>query len=540
MASPSGAALGNSASWKSPMVLAQEKYNRLNTVGYHAGFTKSPFWPKNIHQLNMHKAQWQSDLALQYKNKLDIHLLQHRRRILQALMFEPPDLVKELTGWCRKKNISQESPVVISGCMERIRKEFDDADAENLSEAEFTDLKERVEHVIREFKETIEIDEIKNNNVEKGLSKVLGLKTKYWKGNEAQLAEGKRNIITDESRAYWPTNMEFKAAGDDNIRNKQPRRLPIPKLDMLSKKRAEQFFASLNGCDEEADMKLICEMIQLTGHQIEPEHRAVAEYEGPIDSLGTITSKYAQNWEQKKQEMPKELTHVLLTTVPSATHELHKAPLVIQSAVSTYSKLCQEHCRYPHYNHSSLHHSGITRATGTLKYTEVSYQPEDSNDSETPRHLPVPYTPSSHQPCPPFNYGDNDNASNEESRNNKPRSKGMGKVFAVLADMGSHGSDHQELYDASTCLAVYDKGNDASASLQTSTHQPCAMHESQSGRATLLSTSGYNEQKFPGNNEELGSILDQAIDGAPEGIIMDETSFRELVGWDDLLTALDA
>lgn len=57
------------------------------------------------------------------------------------------------------------------------------------------ELKDHVERALYDLQGNAEVAVLKDDNAKKGLSKVLGLPTQFWKGNEEALVEGASNCL---------------------------------------------------------------------------------------------------------------------------------------------------------------------------------------------------------------------------------------------------------------------------------------------------------------------------------------------------------
>jgi hypothetical protein len=251
--------------------------------------------------------------------KLEERMAVHERKMLRAEMYEkivPAGAIQgeeAVTALQSKGNKtrgkkSNESQVSIIACMEILKSELGTSPAR--PKDSLTDSGSQVEEVLISLDNTSTCPG-ESFNVPDKLSKVLGIPTRYWKGDEASLPEGKRMTVGEESRAYWPTQAEFKMEGDERVRYRDlglTRRLPLPKLDMLSAERACQLFETLDLADANGDQgaaeRLLYDMVEMTDQQIESQYQAIAPYEGALDGgLVSIEMQYEQDMQEKRMIM---------------------------------------------------------------------------------------------------------------------------------------------------------------------------------------------------------------------------------------------
>lgn len=557
MASPSHAPPGSTTSWKSPTVHANEQYNRLRTLAYHAGFAKSPFFPKDAMAYSTHNLAFKTDNADQLKLRIRETLEVQKRKMDRAWWYEVPDEVIALYGsdhpavmarmgmkkgakGKKKGKVSSEGPVEIAACMERLGKVTDGTE-EPIGDVEFESSLDRIKHIVREFQERIHINEIKNRNTEKGLSKVLGLPTSHWKGNEATLAEGKRGVITEKSRAYWPALPELKAEGDDRVKVRGlKRRLPLPRLDMLSKERVAEIFwerFDANDNDAKSEENIILDMVEMTDRMIEPEHRAIVEYKGPIDALDCIARKYEEYRKEMLEETEKKDAEEMKTLMAPSTATTH-----VETPVPINYGNENGHFRQKSSSSHYVHVPGTQFVDAPGNVHQATFSPSvpiqtvlDASGNLDHAFQALPYGRESTYHQHARSHGSNTHGHKKHARNIPPRVLYAKENGNFLSSTGYNGPGFQHPYNY---MGSYDGGNihqygyNGESSAGQGNNEPYATQRRFGGADFFNSTASGADGSRP---HEKATESDGRV-----GEMMDEKELRERVGWADLFDALDA
>ncbi len=289
----------------------------------HARFTRSPFWPKDVTEFMIHNSAFGADRAEEEKEALVRKIADVEAMKANSRMFFCSEGEEEwrrshgVVGICMPELLSKEESEVKetvaaekepktkgTGAAKDDTGELVDLqklteDVLNASGEEVMTLREKVEKAVVSHMGKVTIKALKNGNADKGLSKVLALPTKYWRGNEEALICGERGTSTAECRAYWPSGAELKFEGEERFRYKGSRRLPAPRLDFYSQFFVEHYLRNVDRKDRVAMKNKLRALCQNSGEAIDPQYRHIAEFEGPIDYLESIKIRYDEEDAEK-------------------------------------------------------------------------------------------------------------------------------------------------------------------------------------------------------------------------------------------------
>jgi hypothetical protein len=139
-----------------------------------------------------------------------------------------------------------------------------------------------------------------------GQATVLGAATGVWAGDEHLRPEGRRNPVTNDHRAAWPEMNELKTEGQYRKEAGKDRRLPIPRMDMMTKEAIIRAVGGQEKIDEmtQEEVDHVCrEQAKKTGDQIPWMDRQPIRFDG-IDRLESVNKQLREENERRRKEEP--------------------------------------------------------------------------------------------------------------------------------------------------------------------------------------------------------------------------------------------
>ena len=139
-----------------------------------------------------------------------------------------------------------------------------------------------------------------------GQTTVLGAATGVWAGDEHLKPKGRRNPVTNHHRAAWPEMNELKTEGQYRKEAGKDRRLPIPRMDMMTKEAIIRAVGGQEKIDEmpQEEVDDICrEQAKKTGDQIPWMDRQPIRFDG-IDCLESMHKQLREENERRRKGEP--------------------------------------------------------------------------------------------------------------------------------------------------------------------------------------------------------------------------------------------
>lgn len=139
-----------------------------------------------------------------------------------------------------------------------------------------------------------------------GQTIVLGAATSVWAGDEHLKPEGRRHSVTNNHRAAWPEMNELKAEGQYRKEAGKDRRLPIPRMDMMTKEAIIRAVGGQEKVDKMTQEKIddVCrEQAKKTGDQIPWMDRQPIRF-NEIDRLESMHKQLREENERRRNGEP--------------------------------------------------------------------------------------------------------------------------------------------------------------------------------------------------------------------------------------------
>ncbi len=139
-----------------------------------------------------------------------------------------------------------------------------------------------------------------------GQTTLLGAATSVWAGDEHLKPEGGRDPVTNDHRAAWPEMNELKTEGQYRKEAGKDRRLPMPRMDIMTKEAILRAVGGQEKVDEmtREDVDDVCrEQAKKTGDQILWMDRQPIRF-GGIDRFESVDKQLREENERCKKGEP--------------------------------------------------------------------------------------------------------------------------------------------------------------------------------------------------------------------------------------------
>ncbi|OWP04246.1 hypothetical protein B2J93_9314 [Marssonina coronariae] len=246
---------GTSQSWISPAASTAARYARISTAASHLGLTRtSPFFPQNA-----------AEYAVHVHETHDARLRRQRVR-MQGRIAELG--VKKRGG----------RPVTRG----------EDLRVRQFAFAGYNDGRTVPEHEQR-----------LEDGGSASYSKFLGEKTAVWGGDEEHIVEGKKSAASIKMRAFWPDMVELKAEGEGRVMNREPRRFPLPRVDLYSDAVVRRLIPNPQDLTR-AEMDALCSALAAKRDDIVWFERRAVCFHGNLDRLPAISRIFEEHEEMER------------------------------------------------------------------------------------------------------------------------------------------------------------------------------------------------------------------------------------------------
>jgi hypothetical protein len=258
---------GTLTRWLSPSTQNNTRLLRLQHTAAHIHVYRSPYFPKTVPDFLLHEREYDLDLAIKTKTKLErkIEALESKKKLAEMLVVGMEGGIGMGGGG---EGVAKNGPLMkLAQGLGNIQPSFGGKGGSWDFEEKGEPLTEQSTHLEvgslpyeskrKEREEISDTREEGRNNDAKAKSKqetnpqtepfpsvdiptlpqpspVLCLTTSIWHPSHPLLPQGPRDSL-HRSRAYWPSPNEYKMSGDDRLHNHHlPRRLPLPRKDFYN------------------------------------------------------------------------------------------------------------------------------------------------------------------------------------------------------------------------------------------------------------------------------------------------------------------
>ncbi|CAL3973427.1 unnamed protein product [Diplocarpon coronariae] len=291
---------GTSQSWISPAASTAARYARISTAASHLGLTRtSPFFPQNAAEYAVHVHETHDARLRRQRVRMQgrIAELGVKKRGGRPVTRGEDLRVRQVGGVC----------FFVSSCsnLDPLFFFFALAFGDGFGVVFVSDLPCVVERSVFAFagyndgRTVPEHEQRLEDGGSASYSKFLGEKTAVWGGDEEHIVEGKKSAASIKMRAFWPDMVELKAEGEGRVMNREPRRFPLPRVDLYSDAVVRRLIPNPQDLTR-AEMDALCSALAAKRDDIVWFERRAVCFHGNLDRLPAISRIFEEHEEMER------------------------------------------------------------------------------------------------------------------------------------------------------------------------------------------------------------------------------------------------